>query len=257
MLVDSHAHLDADAFDGDREEVLVRSGAAGVRAIITVGIDLESSRKAVALASQYPNVYATVGIHPHEAARVTDKDLAELASLSQDSVVVAIGEIGLDFYRNLSPPEKQEQVFLAQLQLAREMKKPVVIHDRDAHTKIMSILRDKAPGLSGVLHCFSGDAAMAADARAMGFHVSFAGPVTFHNARRLQALVRELPLDCMLVETDCPYLAPDPYRGRRNEPAYVRLVAEQISALRQVPFELVAQATTRNAERLFGLPAMA
>jgi TatD DNase family protein len=257
MLVDTHAHLDSERYDADREEVIARSLAAGVGAIITIGVDLASSRAAVALAQQYSNVYATVGIHPHEAADVGPDDFTALTRLSGEPGVMAIGEIGLDFYRNWSPPERQREVFLAQLDLARQMNKPVVIHDRDAHEEIMSILRSRADGLKGVLHCFSGDQPMAYEALEMGFYVSLAGPVTFHNARKLQEVARRLPLDGLLVETDCPFLAPHPHRGQRNEPAYVRLVAEKLSALKELPLEQVVEATTRNASQLFGLTGMA
>jgi TatD DNase family protein len=253
MLVDTHAHLDSGRFKLDREEVISRSLAAGVHAIVTVGADLASSRQAVALAQRYPCVYAAVGIHPHGAARVEHDDLAELARLSEHQAVVAIGEMGLDFFRNLSPPDIQREVFAAQLELARQVDKPVIVHDREAHNETMSILRDKAQGLRGVLHCFSGDWDMAMQAKELGFCISLAGPATFYNARGLQQLVRKLPLDNMLIETDCPYLAPHPYRGRRNEPAYVRLVADKIAALKETPFERVAEVTTANASRLFGL----
>ena len=256
ILVDTHAHLDSNRYDEDREQVIARSTAAGVGAIVTIGVDLASSRAAVALAQQHANVYATVGIHPHDTADVGLDELAELARLSSEPVVVAIGEIGLDFYRNWSPPERQREVFLAQLDLARQMDKPVVIHDRDAHAEIMSILKSKIDGLKGVLHCFSGDLTMASEALEMGFYVSLGGPVTFRNARNLQELVRQLPLDGLLVETDCPFLAPHPHRGQRNEPAYVRLVAEKIGALKELPLEQVADVTTRNAGQLFGLTAM-
>ncbi len=255
MLVDTHAHLDSADFKDDREEVISRSLAAGVGAIVTVGIDLDSSRQAIALAQQYPCIYAAVGVHPHGAARLGQDDLAELARLSRDKAVAAIGEIGLDFYRNLSPRDKQKEVFVAQLELARQMDKPVLVHDRLAHVDTMCILRDKGRNLRGVLHCFSGDQGMAVQAAKMGFYISFAGPITFQNARKLQELVRALPLDCMLIETDCPYLAPHPHRGQRNEPAYVRLVAAQIAALKGVPFGQVAEITTANAGRLFGFPA--
>jgi TatD DNase family protein len=253
MLVDTHAHLDSKRFAGDREAVITRALEAGVGAIVTVGADMASSRAAVGLAQQHPNVYATVGVHPHDARDVEPDDLAELARLGSEPVVVAIGEIGLDFYRNLSPPERQREAFIAQLDLARQAAKPVVIHDRDAHREVMSILKDKADGLKGVLHCFSGDLALAREALEMGWFVSLAGPVTFRNARKLQELARRLPLDGLLVETDCPFLAPHPYRGKRNEPAYVRLVAEKISALKELPLQEVAAATTRNASQLFGL----
>ncbi|MBM4429347.1 MAG: TatD family deoxyribonuclease [Chloroflexi bacterium] len=255
MLVDTHAHLDAQAFEGDRKEVITRALTAGVNAIITVGADMESSRAAVALARQHRCVYATVGVHPHDAAQVQKEDLAELERLCADPQVVAVGEIGLDFYRNLSPAQVQKQVFLTQLELARQLNKPVVVHDRDAHAETMAILQDRALGCGGVLHCFSGDRQMAKQAIRMGFYLSFAGPITFENALKLQELAREIPLEHILVETDCPYLAPHPHRGKRNEPAYVRMVAAKIAALKEIPLERVAEATTANAERLFGLPS--
>jgi len=263
MLIDTHAHLDSPRFDNDREEVISRSLSAGVEAIITIGTDLDSSRKAIALAQQYPHIYAAVGIHPHEASAVERNSsqggqaykgaLTELVHLSQYNTVVAIGEIGLDFYRNLSPPDLQRALFIAQLELAQQLHKPVIIHDRQAHVEIMAILQDKARTLRGVLHCFSGDYDMAVKAIKMGFYISFAGPVTFQNARRLQQLACELPLERILIETDCPYLAPHPYRGQRNEPAHVRLIASKIAVLRKMPFEQVAEITTANAKRLFGL----
>jgi TatD DNase family protein len=254
ILVDTHAHLDANQFAGDLEEVISRARAADVRAVITVGTDLDSSRAAVALAEEHPGIFAAVGIHPHEAARAGSKALVELAHLSVHPNVVAIGETGLDFYRNLSPPDRQREVFVAQLKLARKVDKPVIIHDRDAHPQVLAILKDTGVGWRGVLHCYSGDYPMALEAMDMGFYISIAGPVTFQNARRLQALVCELPLDRVLVETDCPYLAPHPHRGRRNEPAYVCLVADKIAELRGLSRSKVADITTDNASRLFGLP---
>ena len=253
MLVDTHAHLDCDEFENDRGKVVSRSLAAGVGQIITVGIDLDSSRKAIALAEQNPCIRAAVGIHPHEAARASRDSLIELARLGEHKDVVAIGEIGLDFYRNLSPADKQGELFVVQLELARQVHKPVLIHDRQAHAEVMAALRENARGLTGVLHCFSGDRAMAEQAVDMGFYVSFGGPVTFQNASRLQQLVRDLPLDFVVIETDCPFLAPHPHRGRRNEPAYLPLVAARIAALKQLPTERVAEVTTANARRLFGL----
>ncbi|MBC7261601.1 MAG: TatD family hydrolase [Chloroflexi bacterium] len=254
MLVDTHAHLDSVEFKDDVEEVISRSLAAGVDTIITVGTDLESSRQAVLLAEQHHPVYAAVGIHPHEADQAKPDDLTELFHLSQHRKVVAIGEIGLDFYRNLSPAKVQEEVFAAQLELAKRAGKPIIIHDRQAHRETMAILSERAKGLHGVLHCFSGDLEMALQAVKMGFWISVAGPVTFQNAHRLQALVRQLPLEHVLIETDCPYLAPHPYRGQRNEPAYVRFIAARIAALKEIPLEQVSQVTTENARKLFALP---
>lgn len=257
LLIDTHTHLDFPEFDGDREQVIERALAAGVKAMINVGADLDSSRAAVALAETHPQIYAAVGVHPHDAKTLTDEVLEELRQLAQHPKVVAIGEIGLDFYRDLSPRDQQRQAFQQQLGLAREVGKPVIIHDREAHAEVMSILRHWSEGNrcqpAGVLHCFSGNLAMAREAIELGFYVSIAGPVTFENARRLRALVHQMPLEKLLIETDCPFLTPHPHRGKRNEPAYVRLVAEAIARIKEMPVEGVARTTSDNAQTLFAL----
>lgn len=270
-LIDTHAHLDFPQFDGDREEAIERALLAGVGIIINVGIDLASSRRAIALAEQYPQVYAAVGIHPHDAKMLSDEVLEELRELAQHPEVVAIGEIGLDFYRDLSPRDEQRRAFERQLTLASEVGKPVVIHDRQAHKEAMAILRrwacpergrrvesshqPPATGhkLAGVMHCFSGNLEMAQRCMDMGFYISVAGPLTFKNARRLPEIVRQLPLERLLVETDSPYLAPHPHRGRRNEPAYVKLVAQKVAEIKGVPLEAAARVTADNARELFRL----
>ena len=260
-LIDTHAHLDFAKFDTDRPAVIERATAAGVAAIVNVGADLPSSRRAVQLAEQYDAVYAAVGIHPHDAKKLDGATLGELRELAKRPKVVAVGEIGLDFYRDLSPRDVQRRAFQAQLAWAAKLGKPVIIHDRDAHNDIMEILSDWAAGLKsspligrlGVLHTFSGDLSMAERAMELGFYISISGPVTYKNARQLPNLVEVLPLDRLLVETDCPFLAPHPHRGRRNEPAYVRLVAERIGELKGIAFDDVAMATTGNARRLFEL----
>jgi len=256
FLTDTHTHLDFPEFDGDRERVIEQALAAGVRAIVNVGTDLDSSRAAVALAGAHPQIYAAVGVHPHDAKTMTVEILEELRTLAKHPKVVAIGEIGLDFYRDLSPREKQRQVFEQQLALASETGKPVIIHDREAHKEVMAILRRWAEGCQqpvGVLHCFSGDLAMAQEAIKLGFYISIAGPVTFPNARRLRELVRQLPLEKLLVETDCPYLTPHPHRGKRNEPAYVKLVAQEVTHIKGLTLEEVARVTSDNARALFAL----
>lgn len=255
-LIDSHAHLDFPEFDEDREEVIARAFSAGVEAIINVGADLSSSRAALSLAQRYGPIYAAVGVHPHEAKTLNQEALAGLRALAESPKVVAIGEIGLDYYRNLSPRDVQLRAFEEQLALASELKKPVIIHDRDAHKDVMDTLsRWMAKGklAGGVLHCFSGDLGMARKALEWGFYISFAGPVTFTNARRLAEIARELPLDKILIETDCPYLAPHPHRGRRNEPAYLKLVAQAIATLRGESLEEVARRTAANARTLFNM----
>ena len=263
-LTDTHTHLDFPQFDGDRERVIERAATAGVRAIVNVGTDLASSRAAVALAEACPQIYAAVGVHPHDAKTLTGNMLEELRALALHPKVVAIGEIGLDFFRDLSPRDKQRQAFQQQLALASEAGKPVIVHDRDAHSEVMAILRHWAcPERSrraesdhrplGVLHCFSGDLAMAQEAIELGFYISIAGPVTFKNARSLRELVRQLPLEKLLVETDCPYLTPHPHRGKRNEPAYVKLVAQEVARAKGLSLEEVARITSDNAQALFAL----
>jgi TatD DNase family protein len=263
MLIDTHTHLDFPQFNGDRERVIERAATAGIGTIVNVGTDLASSKAAVALAEAYPQVYAAVGVHPHDAKTLTGKMLKELRALASHPIVVAIGEIGLDFYRDLSPRDKQRQAFKQQLALASEVGKPVVIHDRDAHAEVMATLRrwaeDSRPPSAishqpmGVLHCFSGDLAMAQEAIELGFYISIAGPVTFKNARRLRELVRQLPLEKLLVETDCPYLTPHPHRGKRNEPAYVKLVAQEVARIKGLSLEEVGRITSDNAQALFAL----
>jgi TatD DNase family protein len=263
FLTDTHTHLDFPQFDDDRERVIERASTAGVKAIINVGTDLASSQAVVALAEAYPQIYAAIGVHPHDARTLTEEVLEELRALASRPRVVAIGEIGLDFYRDLSPRDKQCQAFEQQLALAREVGKPVVIHDREAHKEVMAILRrwvessHKPSAIShkpvGVLHCFSGDLAMAQEAIELGFYISVAGPVTFKNARRLCELVRQLPLKRLLVETDCPYLTPHPHRGKRNEPAYVKFVAQEVARVKGLSLEEVARITSDNAQALFAL----
>ncbi len=256
-LVDAHAHLDFDAFDGDRARVLDRAWAAGLVAIVNAGADLPSSRAGVELAQTHARIFAAVGVHPHDAKGLTASALAELEALARAPRVVAIGEIGLDFYRDLSPRPAQRQAFEAQLDLAARLRKPIIVHDRDAHGEVMAILRGWAGTLplpeKGVLHCFSGSLEMALEAVELGFLISIAGPITYANARKLPEIAAALPLDKLLIETDCPFLAPHPHRGKRNEPAYVALVAEAVARARGLPVAEVARATTANAARLFGL----
>jgi len=235
-LVDTHAHL--DLLEEDVGKALEEAAEAGVVEVITVGISVDSSRRAVDLAHRHPMVYATVGIHPHDASLLDDQALRELRVMAGDPRVVGIGETGLDFYRNLSPRRDQERAFRAQVELALELELPVVVHDREAHTETMSILEEYAP-LDGrlVMHCFSGDPSMARAVMDMGGYISVAGPVTYKNARRLPEVVRELPLDRLLLETDCPFLSPHPYRGKPNSPRRVRIIAEKVAGLKGIPLE--------------------
>lgn len=251
MWIDAHCHLDDEQFADDLDTVLARAHAANVRAIITAGTDVASSRAVVSLAERYPNVYAVVGIHPHHAATFNPETFAVIHQLATHPRVVGIGEIGLDFhYADGAPRELQERVFRAHLDLAAELGKPVVIHNRDAHDAVMRILREYAGTPRGILHSFSGDWTMAQEAMALGYLLSFSGTVTFKNAPRVRAIASNVPLDHLVLETDAPYLSP--WRGRRNEPANIIAIATKIAELKQIELETVATATTQNGQALFG-----
>ncbi len=254
-LFDTHAHLHFPEFADDLEAVLDRARAAGVRGMVTIGTDRETNRTVVELARRLPDVWATVGIHPHDAAEATEADFEEMERLARsEAKVIGFGEMGLDFFRNLSPKEDQEKVFRRQLGMARAVGKPVVIHCRDAHAEILGILADEKAGeTGGVMHCFSGDVEIARRCLDLGLFISLAGPVTYKNARALPDVARFVPEDQLVVETDCPYLPPTPHRGQRNEPAYVALTAARIAELRGVDSAELAETTTRNAARLFRL----
>jgi len=250
-LIDTHQHLHLPHFDEDREEVLARARAAGVARIVEIGYDLESSRAAVALAARHPDIYAAVGIQPHYALQADSAWLDEIRHLAAQPRVVAIGEIGLDYYHDEAPHDLQERLFRQQLALARGLGLPVVIHSRDAQADTLRILHEAARGQPGVMHSFSGDWAYAQGCLEVGFLLSFSGPVTFPKAAELHEVARRAPLDMILTETDSPYLSPHPLRGKRNEAARVRLVAERLAALRGIPLEQLAAAVWANAERLF------
>jgi len=253
MAIDTHAHLEMEAFDDDREAVLARAVQAGLTAIITVGTTLPDCRKAVALAHRYGPVYAAVGIHPHEVKEIDMKTYDALRDLAGQEKVVAVGEIGLDFFYDLSPRRVQLRCFEEQLHLAQELDLPVIVHDRDAHAETLEILRLRRGRLRGVLHCFSGDLTMARECIDLGFHLSVAGPVTYRKADPLRIVAREIPLERLLIETDAPYLAPQPFRGKRNEPAYMMETAKYLADIRGIPLEELTQQTAANACRLFGV----
>jgi TatD DNase family protein len=260
LLIDSHAHIDLPEFNKDRDQVMARAREQGVRAVINVGVDAESSRKSLVMAKKYDDVFVAVGCHPHEASRMKEGDLESLAELSKDSRVVAIGEIGLDFYRNLSPRPSQLAAFQKQLDLAVELGLPVVVHCRQAHKEVYDILsawvkaNPADNNRRGVIHCFSGNVDMARRYIELGFYISLAGSVTYPSAGELVEVAREVPLDRLLLETDCPFLAPQAYRGKRNEPAYMVSTAEKVAEVRQAPMEVVAEAAVRNTIALFRLP---
>jgi TatD DNase family protein len=253
-LVDSHAHLDFKQFDRDREQVLHRARDIGVKLILNIGFDLQSSRESVKLAEKYSFIYAVVGIHPHDAAKVPADYLLELEKLTRHPRVVALGEMGLDFYRDRSPRTVQRKVFREQLRLAKRVNLPVVIHDRDAHQEIMEIMEEEGlPEKGGVMHCFSGDLGLARQALKMGLYISIAGPVTYSRNERLCQVAAWVPANKLLVETDSPFLTPVPLRGKRNEPCNVAFTAEKIAELRGVPPEEIGRLCLENTKNLFSI----
>ncbi|GAB6099735.1 TatD family hydrolase [Halanaerocella petrolearia] len=253
MLVDTHAHLDFPRFDNDRDKVIQDAYRLGVKQVINVGADMESSRNSVELAKEYNFISASVGVHPHEAKSFTDEDYQELKKLASQSEVVAIGEMGLDYHYDNSPRQKQQEVFRKQLQLAKEVDLPVVIHSREAREDTLEILKEEAKGSEGVLHCFGYDLEVAREVIDLGFYVALGGVLTFGSAQELRMTVPNLSLDRVLIETDAPYLTPEPHRGERNEPKYVKEVAKKIAELKNTSLEKVAEQTTNNAKELFEL----
>lgn len=252
ILFDTHAHLDFEDFDVDRDDMIQRTRLAGVKYIVNAGYDLKSSACSVQLAQKYDLIYAAIGIHPHEAAGAGPDYLNKLEELAAHPKVVAIGEMGLDYYRDRSPRPVQQEVFLEQIALAKRLKKPIIIHDREAHGDMMDILRRERPWSSGgVLHCYSGSWEMARECLALGFYISIAGPVTFPKAPKLKDVAARVPADRLLVETDAPFLAPVPHRGRRNEPAYVVHTAKEIAGIRGMKLEDLSKMCTENGRRLF------
>jgi len=248
VLFDTHAHLHFQEFAADLAGVLERARDAGVRFMLTIGTDVADSRAAVALAETHADLYAAVGIHPHDAADADDAGLAEIDRLAASPKVVAVGQIGLDFYRNLSPRETQKRVFRRQLAMARRLEKPALIHCREAHAETLEILQEEGIGeIGGIMHCFSGDAAIARRCLDLGLLISLAGPVTYPNARKLPEVVRLTPADRLVVETDCPFLPPQPYRGKRNEPAYLPITAARVAELKGQPLEELGPLMAENA----------
>ena len=254
-LFDTHTHLHFPDLANELDAVLARARAAGVRGMLTIGTDVETSRAAIAIAAREPDVWASVGIHPHDADGADETALAEIERLAAEPRVVAIGEMGLDYFRNLSPRDAQARCFDAQLALARRVGKPVVVHCRDAHADTLDALaRGDVGRVGGVMHCFSGDTAVARRCLDLGLTISIAGPVTYPNARALPDVVRVVPADRLVVETDCPYLPPQPYRGKRNEPSYVAITAARIAELRGETLDTLGPIMAANARRLFRLP---
>ena len=252
MLVDTHCHLDFPEFDSDRESVIRRALEHNIGLMINVGSDLEASKRSVELAARYENIYAAVGIHPHDADMYTTHTQAILKELSGNKKVVAIGEIGLDYFKNYSKPENQKKVFISLIKLAKELNKPLVIHTRQAENDTLGILKDNLP-LRAVVHCFSGDEQFLRDCLDLGFFVSFTCNITYKKADNLRKLLKLVPLERLMLETDAPFLPPDELRGKRNEPVNVEVLASKVSQIKNADFEIVESETTNNARRFFDI----
>ena len=253
MLFDTHAHYDDERFDEDRDTLLASMPENNVGLILNPGCDVESSRKAVSYANKYPFVYAAVGIHPDEVGSLNEETFAQMKELFKEEKVVAVGEIGLDYYWDNEPREVQKKWFIRQLELARELDLPVLIHSREAAADPMEIMKEHAKGLSGVIHCYSYSKEMAQEYIKMGFYIGVGGVVTFKNAKKLKEVVENIPLTSIVLETDCPYMAPEPNRGKRNNSAYIRYVAEKIAELKGITYEEVVEQTEKNARDMYRL----
>lgn len=253
-FIDTHVHLNADQYDEDLQDVIERAREKGVQKMVVIGFDTKTIERAISIAEADPDIYAVVGWHPVDAIDCTEEDLQSIEKLAQHEKVVGIGETGLDYYWDKSPKEVQQEVFRKQIRLAQRVKLPLIIHNRDATGDVMRILEEEEAHLTGgIMHCFGGSVETARQAIDMNFMISLGGPVTFKNAKTPKEVATEVPLEHLLIETDAPYLAPHPFRGKRNEPSYVPLVAEEIARLKELPVEEVARVTTENAEKFFGI----
>ena len=252
-LFDTHAHLDDERFDEDREQIIEQIKKDGISLIVNPGADMKSSRAAIKLAEKYDFIYAAVGIHPHDVKDITEADLIELEQMAKHEKVVAIGEIGLDYYYDNSPRELQREYFIKQIELANKLSLPIIIHSRDASMETYEILKEHKKDIGCVLHCFSQSLEMAELYLKIGCHLSFAGPLTFKKSSKLKEVARNIPLDKIFIETDSPYLTPEPYRGRRNDPSKVRYVAEELSKLRAISVDKIAETTMNNAIEFFDI----
>ena len=253
MIFDTHAHYDSGSFNADRDEVLSSLSAVGVTLVVNPGCDVESSRQAIALAEQHPHVYAAVGIHPGDCDDCTEEDIAAIRALAAHEKVVAIGEIGLDYYwKDNAPKEFQQDIFRRQLALAEELNLPVIVHDREAHGDTLAVVKE-FPNVRGVFHCFSGSPEMAEELIKMGWYLGFDGPITYKNARRSPEVVAVTPLDRIVIETDAPYLTPEPFRGKRNDSTKLPYVVEKLAEWKGVSPAEMEEITLQNGKRLFGL----
>ncbi len=254
VIIDSHAHYDDDAFTEDREELLQRLPEAGIEAVVNIGANIERSRESIALSEQYNHVYATVGVHPDDIGEFSLEKIEELRALAKHEKVVAIGEFGLDYSRDECDKEAQKQWFEAQLELARECDLPIVIHSRDAAKDTLDILKGPyGTGQRGIIHCYSYSVEVAREFLGLGYLFGIGGVATFKNAKKLKEAIEEIPLERIVLETDCPYLAPTPYRGKRNDSTYLPLIAEEIATIKQIDVETVIQVTRKNAKTIYQL----
>ena len=253
MIFDTHAHYDDEQFDMDRRELLLSMESEGVGTIVNVSASYDSCEKVVAMTREYPFLYAAVGIHPDEVGALNEDSFARMRELFRQDKVVAVGEIGLDYYWDKEAHEQQKYWFIRQLELARELNLPVLIHSREAAADTMEIMKKHAAGLAGVIHCFSYSREQAKEYVKMGFYVGIGGVVTFKNARKVKEVVEAIPLESILLETDCPYLAPVPYRGKRNDSRYIRYVAEEIARIKNISYEEVVDQTEQNARKMYRL----
>ena len=252
MFFDSHSHYDDERFDADRDEILSSMNENGVSNIINVASDIPSSYSSIKIAEKYDFIYASVGVHPHEVKDMSESSLDEIRNLSNHEKVVAIGEIGLDYYYDHSPRDEQKYWFKKQMDLAYELKLPVIIHSRDAMEDTINICKESKI-VGGIIHCFSGSAESAKIFLDLGYHISFAGPITFKNSKNLPKVAEIVPWDRILIETDCPYMAPEPHRGKRNSSLFIKHTAEAIAKIKGVDIDFVAKATSDNAKKLFSI----
>jgi TatD DNase family protein len=253
MIFDTHAHYDDSKFDEDRDELLMSMSEAGVAGIVNVGATLESCRRTLELAHRYPFVYAAVGVHPDEVGSLNEETFAMLESWCKEEKVVAVGEIGLDYHWDVEPREVQKEWFIKQLELARRLDLPVNIHSRDAAEDTFQIMKEHAAGLTGIIHCFSGSKELAAEYVKLGFHIGVGGVVTFKNGKKLKQVVEQVPLSSIVLETDAPYLAPEPNRGKRNQSSYIQYMAEEVARIKGVTYEEVIRQTEENARNVYRL----
>lgn len=252
MYFDTHAHLDDEKFDADREEIIEHIKSEGVSLVVNIGADMESSKTTVELAEKYDFIYAAVGVHPYDEPDLTDDDISELKQLAKSVKVVAIGEIGLDYHFPDTDKEGQKEGFRKQIALAKELNLPYVVHDRDSHQDCYDIIKESGY-FRGVMHCFSGSSEFAKQMTDLGFYISFAGTVTFKNAKKVKEAAKTVPIDRILIETDCPYLSPEPNRGKRNNPANVRYTAEVLAEIKGISLDEMAKITMENGKRFYGI----